>query len=398
MGVWWSLVSSVFLEGDSVEVGSSLPPQIDEDTERRFQMLLSGVHEPVQQDNQVERPPWLQPQLIAEARQLHMKRWSDINNAQVSSLFLISFSAGSMKLLLATGKSDTAAKAKRRYMETGLYTLTWALGDVWQPGDPAYSNAERVVGMHSRVARIPSQRPLSSVHPPENQSPPSTERQRTMSALQQDMAAQKETLLSEATDQIDTSMDPDAAPPVSQASMAVTQWMFVAPVLLHPHQYGLGQLDDRQLTAFVHLWRSIGCRLGTRDSFNLCEGSLDQVRALCWLIERRMMVPSLCRLGVDWQCLTDSLFDGLSLVLPIINYEAWLTHTLHDVLQLHVPRLQAALGWRSFWLYRMRRAVASASSRSRDPPVHQEHLLKLMRRACEQEGFSQQLTYVLDLL
>lgn len=47
--------------------------------------------------------------------------------------------------------------------------------------------------------------------------------------------------------------------------MAMTQWAFVAPVILFPKTYGLGNATDELLDGFVHLWEVIGYSLGIED-------------------------------------------------------------------------------------------------------------------------------------
>ena len=297
-----------------------------------------------------EPPDWLDAEKLARARRLHELYWPVISNAQVISLFLSFTFSETARPLVFTGRSDTVPRARRRYLETSLYVLSWALGDVWHKDDTAYSNAERVRTMHRTVARQLEGRDLSEVDLPAPD-PPSADRC-PLAALRADLGPPPAEP-SPAGDAI--SVCPGRF--LSQTDMVLTQWFFVGLIVLHPEKFGLAHLSDDELECFLHFWRSVGHRIGIAERYNLCSGSLTQVRALCLQLERRVLVPQLHQPDRCWLGLTRALYDGLGTVVRQVDHDVFLYYILHDVLGLQTARLFGTLGWLTRLRYRLLRAI-----------------------------------------
>ena len=335
-----------------------------------------------------EPPAWLDAERVERARQLHRLYWPVINCAQVMSLFLSFTMETTARPLVYTGRSDTAPRARRRYLETALHTLSWALGDVWRPGDAAFSNADRVREMHRRVARQLDGRDLAEVRL-------SAPGRCPLAALGADLGPPPPgpTLAELAA--------AAASPPrfLSQTDMALTQWFFVGLVVLHPEKFGLAHLTDHDLECFLHFWRSVGHRLGVSERHNLCAGSLTQVRALCLQLERRVLVPQLRRPDRCWLGLTHALYDGLGTVLRQCDHDVFLYYVLHDVLGLQTPSLWTTLGWLTRLRYRLLRAIYRRANGN----AHTHALIRGRARAqleagVKADGLPQHLAYVLELI
>ena len=125
---WWGLVRCILFPCSPRSFQRDPPPP-DAFTwaEQRFAQFLAGGTEDGNVDS-VTRPVWLDDQKLARARELHLKYWPLMNNAQVMSLFMSFAFFDNTKPLLFTGRSDTAPRARRRYLETALHVHAWALG------------------------------------------------------------------------------------------------------------------------------------------------------------------------------------------------------------------------------------------------------------------------------
>ncbi len=80
---------------------------------------------------------------------------------------------------------------------------------------------------------------------------------------------------------------------MTQFDMVVTQWAFVGPILLFPGRVGLRSVTEEDMEALAHHMYGVGYVLGVSHEFNLCAGSLDDVRAYCAALHRRVVKPCL---------------------------------------------------------------------------------------------------------
>ena len=395
LATFWGLLRCILSPCSSGTV-RTLPPSPEAETwaELRYAQFLSGDEEDGDVNNETP-PDWLDEKKLARARQLHLQYWPVFNNAQVMSLFLSFAFFENTKPLLYTGRSDTAPRARRRYLETALHVHAWALGDIWKPGDPAYHSAELVRGMHRSVAMMLDGRELSKISHP-GQLPP---RLRTCGVPQ----APEDSGIDEGVEarghaEVTRLGELCPGPVISQRGMAATQWFFVGLIVLHPEKFGLAHLSDDDLESYVHLWRSIGHRLGVDERHNLCAGSLAEVRALMRLVERRYLVPRLLEPQQDWLAMTRALYDGLGEVFSVCRHDVWRYYLMHDVLGLDATEALRSLGWRNFWRYRLFRSIYRLANI--DTSVHaniRQTAKREFMRGAERDNLSKSLTtYVFD--
>ncbi|KAF0305536.1 hypothetical protein FJT64_022825 [Amphibalanus amphitrite] len=386
------------------------PPEAKMWAELRFSRFLAGDSEDGDVNNETP-PDWLDTKKLARARELHLQYWPLMNNAQVMSLFLSFAFFENTKPLLYTGRSDTPPRARRRYLETALHVHTWALGDIWKPGDPAYRSADIVRGMHRAVGSLLDARDLSRIAHP-GQLPPKVRTCGRAPAPEEGSGGgeaeeespveeEEESLVEVEEDEVRPSERGGfcPGPVISQRGMAATQWFFVGLIVLHPDKFGLGHLSDDDLESFVHLWRSIGHRLGVAERHNLCAGSLEQVRALMRLVERQYLVPQLERPQDDWEAMSLALYDGLGEVFSMCRYSVWRYYLLHDVLEVETADAYRSLGWRDYWRYLFLRGIYRLANQ--DQQIHasiRSTAKEEFKKGAEAENFSKQLMYVFDMI
>ena len=80
---------------------------------------------------------------------------------------------------------------------------------------------------------------------------------------------------------------------MSQFDMVVTQWAFVGPALIFSKKLGMSHVPDEDFKALVHQLYLVGKALGVRDEYNLCTGTLEEVKAYCRAIHQ--MVNNLAK-------------------------------------------------------------------------------------------------------
>ncbi|KAF0312756.1 hypothetical protein FJT64_001747 [Amphibalanus amphitrite] len=260
-----------------------------------------------------------------------------------------------------------------------LHEIYWPVINNSQVMSLFLSNADKVRAMHRRVTEQLEGKDLAEVDVPAPGRCP-------LAALRGDLGP------------------PPAEPArptrfLSQLDMVLTQWFFVGLVVLHPEKFGLAHLTDDDLVCFVHLWRSIGHRLGVAERHNLCVGSLTQVRALCLQLERRVLVPQLRHPDRCWLGLTHALFDGLGTVFRQCHHDVFLYYILHDVLGLEVPRLYGTLSWLTRLRHRLLRTIFRLANGNTEMHARiRERARAEFVTGVEKEGLPKNVTYVLDLI
>ena len=74
---------------------------------------------------------------------------------------------------------------------------------------------------------------------------------------------------------------------IHQESMVLTQWAFIGPALLWPHQLGLPE-DEEGLEGLVAVMGEVGRQLGVREELNLCNGGLAEAREYARLLHQQI--------------------------------------------------------------------------------------------------------------
>lgn len=71
----------------------------------------------------------------------------------------------------------------------------------------------------------------------------------------------------------------------------------------------------------------VGHALGVKDEYNLCLGSLDEVREYCRQIHARVIVPSMADPSAKSERMARHLLDGINLLNPFVitrPFLAWI--------------------------------------------------------------------------
>ena len=113
---------------------------------------------------------------------------------------------------------------------------------------------------------------------------------------------------------------------MTQFDMVVTQWAFVGPALIFPHRLGMSHVPEEQFEALSHQMYLIGRELGVRDEYNLCKGSLHDVRAYCRAVHKRVIKRGLESHDGQSETMAKHLLEGLHMYNAFIwvrPFQAW---------------------------------------------------------------------------
>ncbi|XP_015119988.1 uncharacterized protein LOC107043162 [Diachasma alloeum] len=115
---------------------------------------------------------------------------------------------------------------------------------------------------------------------------------------------------------------------ISQRDMALTQFGFMGFSLLCAEPLGI-VMSDKEADGLLHFWRVIGHMLGTDERFNLCNGSIDDTKALCRRLLEAVFMPNLAKNTKHFNEMSTALLKGLWPINPFIDVHAYKVMTYH---------------------------------------------------------------------
>ena len=101
---------------------------------------------------------------------------------------------------------------------------------------------------------------------------------------------------------------------MTQKDMVLTQFAFIGILIKYPVQLGFHHIDD-EMECLVHFWRYIGYALGIEDKYNLCSGSLHEVKLSCDGIMNRCLIPHMHHPCEASKELSSHLLTGMQLMV-----------------------------------------------------------------------------------
>lgn len=112
----------------------------------------------------------------------------------------------------------------------------------------------------------------------------------------------------------------------TQYAMVLTQWAFVGPAFIFPDRVGMHNVKDEELEALAYQMFLIGRSLGIADKYNLCGGSLQDIKVYCHDIHKQVMVPYLEKESHWSSFMSNHLLSGIHFINPFIyptTFGAW---------------------------------------------------------------------------
>ena len=109
---------------------------------------------------------------------------------------------------------------------------------------------------------------------------------------------------------------------MSQFDMVGTQWAFVGPLFIFPERMGIPHISREDLEAVAHLFYVVGHVLGIRDDFNLCAGTVEEVRRKSSFVHENVIKPNLKTLHPLGGEMARNLIRGMVHFSPFLNHAA----------------------------------------------------------------------------
>ncbi|XP_060532375.1 uncharacterized protein LOC132705646 isoform X1 [Cylas formicarius] len=106
---------------------------------------------------------------------------------------------------------------------------------------------------------------------------------------------------------------------ISQKDMAVTQFGFMGFLLSRPNLIGVHSTSNEDIKGVVHLWRVVGYILGIDDEFNICRESVEETRAICNEVIKRIVIPEVRLHNKDATQLTANFINGMWAMNPFLD-------------------------------------------------------------------------------
>jgi len=142
---------------------------------------------------------------------------------------------------------------------------------------------------------------------------------------------------------------------MSQLDMVCTQWAFIGPLFVFPERVGFPHISREDLEAIAHLFYVIGYILGISDEFNLCAGSVEDVRRYCEFVLTDIVRPGLKTLHPLGHEMVTHIFEGTHYFNPLMN-QASVTASMLKACEAESysnVMKEVRKSWRSWMLYHM---------------------------------------------
>ncbi|XP_050529628.1 uncharacterized protein LOC126899117 [Daktulosphaira vitifoliae] len=240
---------------------------------KRFRLILKdGVNIGVDK-MRVELPQWFDEKLFLRGQKCFNTNFYSIFLAGFIGLVAVLSIPTILDVLILTNKSSNPYAAYKRYTETIKHVLKWYHYDIHNIKSKSRKSLSIVSGFHCAAAK--------------------------------------------------TSFNAGLGIRVNQKDMVLTQFGFIGLVLLKYKNLAIQISEDDEM-ALVHFWRTIGYLLGIKDEFNLCNGSLEEVRSLCAEIMSEVYVPSLENPPPEFNNMVGYLIEGLKPISPLNDFESFM--------------------------------------------------------------------------
>ena len=280
----------------------------------RMKQILEGINIPGVANNSFEPPDWLDMDLFNQGRKFMEKNLFSVFISDLMGILSLLSVDRVMRPLLFTGKSDTKVKALKRYVSTILHVLTWFRGNVWDKDDPSHLDVKRIRNLHKSLGNsmnTTNKKEIDNISSIKcGYIPPECPFHKVMNY---DLRSRKNASL-------DLDMNAQNSLYISQWDMAFTQYAFTGIIVTHPKQVGGWNIIDDDLRAYIHFWRGIGWLLGIEDRFNFCNGSLEDVKSLCYEVENTILIPQLASSSWDYEHMSSCAIDGIAMMVPGFSF------------------------------------------------------------------------------
>ncbi|XP_022165470.1 uncharacterized protein LOC111030339 isoform X1 [Myzus persicae] len=270
----------------------------DDAAKEKFKTIMeAGSNVPVDTVRPKGVPEWFDAQLFARGQKYFYSNFYAMFASNLIGLILVLTVPTILDVLVFTNKSSDPYTAFRRYLDTIRHMLRWYRYDATNAKSKSQISVAIVHGLHCAANRVSNKSGLGLR--------------------------------------------------VTQKDMSLTQFGFMGLPLLKKKELAIvGTEEDER--ALLHFWRTIGYLLGIQDKYNLCSGSLEEVRGTCALILRDVYAPGLLNPPPRFEHMVEALLDGMKPISPMLDTDAFMAFT-HEL--CGVPVRQPLVARYSRWMY-----------------------------------------------
>ncbi|XP_050439003.1 rubber oxygenase-like isoform X2 [Adelges cooleyi] len=252
-------------------------PDETETAKQRVRTILEeGCNVPVERKRPRDLPEWFDEQLFVRAQKHFFANFYSMFVGKLIGLILVLTVPTILDVLVLTNKSSDSYSAFRRYLDTIRHMVRWYGYDVGDLKSKSQKSVNTVHSFHCTASRLSEKTGLGVR--------------------------------------------------VSQKDMALTQFGFMGLMVLRKKELAIVGSEEDEF-AIVHFWRTIGYMLGIQDKYNLCQGTLEEVRGVCAVVLDDVYAPGLKQPPKGFQRMLESLLDGLKPVSPVLDVHAFMRYT-----------------------------------------------------------------------
>lgn len=297
--------------------------------------------------NLTEIPKWLDMEKFRKGQQFSKENCGMIWLSLLYGINLIYFFEDGLRPMLMTGKNDTPYAGFKRYLSTIRRMDEIFFGDPWTEGSPAQQQISYIRMQHLSIWKKLQKYDNKTLHEGSTLKKPYAP---SYELMRQDLRA---TCPIPAEGQCPFNMwnstSPKKIKPMSQVDMAMVQLSYVAFIVTKPEIVGIHNATDEDIEAFCHMWKGIGYLLGIENEFNICNGTLEEIRQRVKDLIEYWIKPNLRDYHKDGEHALRVIYEGTSYYYPLVTYEIALLQ-VSEAIGLNMTNLRNSLSYPA-WIY-----------------------------------------------
>ncbi|XP_065223822.1 uncharacterized protein LOC135847988 [Planococcus citri] len=217
-------------------------------------------------------PVWFDAEKFKKGQQFFFKNYYAMFVTKLCGLIVVLSVPSVLKVLILTGKSNTPARAFRRYIDTIANVQEWYCSDLTEINSDSRKALITVRGKHCAASKKAISNGIGFI---------------------------------------------------SQRDMALTQFGFIGIAIMKCKSLGFVGTDE-EFEGFIHFWRTIGYCMGIEDRFNICNGSVNQVVEICIRLTDDVFKPYLEKPCENFNEMCAALLNGLKPVSPSLTVNSFM--------------------------------------------------------------------------
>lgn len=225
-----------------------------------------------------EKPAWYDEERYKKAAQILRDYQVAVLYSSLAGLFFLLQQPIDLIPILATEQSKNVSKIFNRFVNTIMHFNLWYEDDPFDKNSKGYKSQLMVKRMHENVSKLMS----SKVSVYDFVKKMLEEQNKENGDVDKKVEEEEIIKIIKRKDRVW----------VSQADMAITQWVSYGLMVLEPRSVGVHGGSKEKLVEIAYVWRVLSWKIGIDDEFNLFdELDFDLLYAICKLILEQEYIP-----------------------------------------------------------------------------------------------------------